>query len=298
MTTAIPDRFLNPQLAGGRIVSSMMSLRHLFRPIVLILVSITVACSPRGGGEAPAIPKSDAATVKGEPDYSTWNRLLKDYYSPAQGMKYGPLKARDEQALRELRAKLGSVDVASLTKPQQLAYWINLYNVNVVGVVVDRYPVDSIKELSTDPVTRTNVFRKPLVPFAGNVISLDDIENDKIRMVFADPRIHFAINCAAASCPPIRPEAFVGDHVDAQLDEQVRTFASGPLVRVERNGSKATMHTSSIMKWFADDFAAAGGGVTFLAKYLPAEKKRVLDEAGGKAELEYDDYSWKLNDWK
>lgn len=236
--------------------------------------------------------------MKGEPDYATWNLLLQDYYSPAQGMKYGALKARDEKTLRDLRTKLGSVDVGSLTKPQQLAYWINLYNVNVVGVVVDRYPIESIKELSTDPVKRTNVFGKPLVPFAGKAISLDDIENERIRKGFADPRIHFAINCAAASCPPIRSEAFVGDRVDAQLDEQVRTFVSGPIVRVDRTGGKTTIHTTSIMKWFADDFEAGGGRVAFLAKYLPADKKRVLDEGGGSAELEFDDYSWKLNDWK
>jgi len=210
-------------------------------------------------------------------------------------MDYGRLKAGDAAALQSLRESLGRVDVRSLPPKQQLAFWINLYNVNVVAIVVDRYPVASIRDISTDPIVRLNVFKKDSVPFGGSMISPATTENAKIRAAFRDPRIHFAINCAAKSCPPIRPEAFVGGHLDEQLDDQVRKFAAGPGLRIENRGGQTVVHTTKIMDWFASDFA--GGTIAFLRPYLPAEKARLLP-ASGKVTIESDDYDWSLNDWK
>src|SRR6266498_511738 len=189
-----------------------------------------------------------------EPDYSQWNTLLHRYYDPARGMDYGRLKERDAAALQSIRQTLGRVNVAALTRKQQLAYWINVYNVNVVATVVEAYPVKSIRDISTDPIVRLNVFRKPRVPFGGATLSLDDVENGKLRDAFHDPRIHFAINCAARSCPPLRAEAYVGERIDAQLDEQARKFLAG--ARVDRDG----LHVSKIFDWFSRDFDAWGGG--------------------------------------
>jgi len=140
-----------------------------------------------------------------EPDYRLWQELLSKHYDPAKGMNYKGLKA-DKAALDRLRQQMAAVDAASLSKPEQLAYWINLYNISTVNVVAEKYPVESIRDISTDPVVRLNVFKKPHVKVKGGTMSLNDVENDKIRAGFKDPRIHFAINCAAESCPPIRPE--------------------------------------------------------------------------------------------
>lgn len=235
-----------------------------------------------------------------EPDYKEWNRLLTTYYNPAKGMDYKGLKARDAKALQAVRQQLGAVNVASLNPKQQLAYWINVYNANVVGAVVEGYPVDSIRDLSTDPIIRLNVFKKERVPSGGALLSLDDVEHKKIREAFRDPRIHFAINCAAKSCPPIRPEAFTGARVDAQLDDQARRFLNGPHgVRLQRDGDELDVHLTKIMDWFGDDFDKWGGGkAAFLRKYLPADKQRLLDSARGKLDFEFDDYDWALNDWK
>ena len=123
-----------------------------------------------------------------EPDYSSWNRILAAHYDPARGMDYKALKAKDAAALQALRQQLGKVNVASLNPKQQLAYWINVYNVNVVATVVEGYPVDSIRDLSTDPIIRFNVFKKDRVPFGGALLSLDDVEHKKIREGFHDPR--------------------------------------------------------------------------------------------------------------
>ncbi len=233
-----------------------------------------------------------------EPDYAEWNRLLAGYYDPAKGMDYRGLKARELPALDRLRQSLAKVDPAALDRKEQLAFWLNLYNVNVVTRVVEGYPTASIRDLSTDPVIRLNVFSKETVPFGGGKVSLNWIENDKVREGFKDPRIHFALNCAAKSCPPLRGEAYVGARVDQQLDDQVRKFFSGSALRVENDGGDHVLHVSKIFDWFEKDFVKWGGGVVpFVRKHLPPEKARLLPP-NVKVEVEHDDYDWSLNDWK
>lgn len=235
-----------------------------------------------------------------EPDYSVWGSLLSRYYDPAKGMDYKALKAREQGTLNGLRQRMAQVNVGSLTRPEQLAYWINLYNISVVAIVTGKYPVASIRDISTDPVIRLNVFKKDYVPFGGGSMSLNDIENEKIRDGFKDPRIHFAINCAAVSCPPIRPEPFTGAQLGAQLDDQTRRFLNGPNgARFKMKGDSLTIHTTKIMDWFGEDFDKWGGGrVAFIRKFVTADKQKTIDQAGGKARLDYDGYDWALNDWK
>ncbi|HVS00733.1 MAG TPA: DUF547 domain-containing protein [Thermoanaerobaculia bacterium] len=231
------------------------------------------------------------------PDYSTWQSLLSKYYDPAKGMNYKALKANDGKTLDALRRQMAQVDVGSLSKPDQLAYWINLYNISVVDTVVDGYPVESIRDLSTDPIVRLNVFKKATIDTRQGKVSLDTIENEKIRTGFKDPRIHFAINCAAESCPPIRPEPYAGARIDQQLDDQARKFLNGPHgVRLEQDGDELVVHTTKVMDWFADDFKNWGGGhKAFLRKYVTPDKQKRIDAAKD-VKIRYDDYSWKLND--
>jgi len=230
-----------------------------------------------------------AASAQTEPDYSAWTHVLKSYYDPAHGMDYAALKAHDLATVQNIRMQLARVKPATLNKKQQLAYWINVYNVNTIATILENYPVASIRDISTDPIIRLNVFKKERVPADGTILSLDAIENQKIREAFHDPRIHFAINCAAKSCPPIRTEAYDGAHVDAQLDDQVRRFVNAN-VRVTHDGDKSVVHTTKIMDWFSKDFDEwAGGKLAFLRRYMKID---------GNPDFEYDDYDWALNDWR
>ena len=244
---------------------------------------------------ALAAPAARAAAAP--PDYRLWGELLARHYDPARGMDYRALKARDGAALQTLRRQLAEVDPEALSGPDQLAYWINLYNVSIVALVVDRYPIESIRDLSTDPIVRLNVFKKPHVRVKGGTLSLDEVEHERIRARFRDPRIHFAVNCAAESCPPIRIEPYVGARVDEQLDDQTRRFLAGPRgARLEERDGRVTVRVSKVMDWFAEDFERwAGGRVAFLREHLPPEQSRRL-AAARDVELEFDDYSWKLND--
>jgi hypothetical protein len=234
-----------------------------------------------------------------EPDYAyeSWTHVLQTYYDPVHGMDYGHLKTHDAKALETLKQALGKANVAGLTRKQQLAYWINVYNVNSVSTIVESYPVESIRDISTDPIRRLNVFSKERAPSGGALLSLDDIENGKIRELFHDPRIHFAINCAAKSCPAIRTEAYVGDRVDAQLDDQVRRFLAG--IRYGKKGDTLVLHVTKILDWFSKDFEEWGGGrVAFIRRFVAPDKQKLIDAAHGSVELEFDDYDWALNDWK
>ncbi|HZF07990.1 MAG TPA: DUF547 domain-containing protein [Thermoanaerobaculia bacterium] len=267
----------------------------------ILLPALALAVGLGGSTVRAATAPAPAPASAGAPDYATWGELLSKYYDPAKGMNYRDLKAKDGKTLESVRQSLGQVDPRSLGKKDQLAYWINVYNVNTVATIVESYPVASIRDLSTDPIVRLNVFKKDRVPTKGGAISLNDVENDRIRAGFHDPRIHFAINCAAQSCPPIRPEPYAGAKLDEQLDDQARKFLAGPHgVRLEKDGDRLVAHVTKILDWFGEDFDKwAGGKVAFLRKYLPEDKAKQLATAGGNGgnvKFEYDDYSWKLND--
>jgi Protein of unknown function, DUF547 len=256
------------------------------RPLAKILLPLLLLAGP-----------AVLAAAAPPPDYKPWQDLLSKHYDPARGMNYKALKA-DKASLDRLRRHMAQVDANGLAPKDRLAYWINLYNISVVGIVVDHYPVDSIRDISTDPIIRLNVFKKDSVATKAGKISLDTIENEKIRQAFKDPRIHFAINCAAKSCPPIRPEPFVGARIDQQLDDQVRKFLSNTHnIRFEKNERGVLVHVTKIMDWFKDDFENWGGGrIAFLHKYLGPERQKIIDPAKGNVTLEFNDYSWDLND--
>ena len=261
-------------------------MRSLARTLsVAILVSVSSAASPPARAAEP-------------PDYKLWTEILTKHYNPAKGMDYKALQANDKAKLDALRQQMARVDVQWLSRKDQLAYWINLYNVSVVAIVVDNYPVESIRDISTDPIIRLNVFKKKSVNIKGGTLSLDAIENKKIRDVFKDARIHFAINCAAESCPPIRPEPYVGARIDQQLDDQTRKFLNGPHgVKLERSGGKLTITTTKIMDWFKGDFERyQGGRRAFIHHYASPDKQKQIEAVGNQIELEFHEYSWKLND--
>ena len=261
-------------------------------------IGISLTCLLAAGLLAAGPGFSTTAQAAEPPDYSAWQGLLGKYYDPAKGMSYKALKQNDKATLDQLRQKLATVDVDSLSRSDQLAYWINLYNISTLAVVVDSYPVDSIRDISTDPIVRLNVFKKPSVKTKAGTMSLNDVENTRIREGFKDPRIHFAINCAAKSCPPIRTEPYVGARLSEQLDDQARRFLTGPHgVKIEKDGDGIDLHVTKILDWFKDDFDKWGGGrVAFIRKYLPADKQKQIDVAKGRVDLDFDDYDWDLND--
>ncbi|MBI2424106.1 MAG: DUF547 domain-containing protein [Candidatus Hydrogenedentes bacterium] len=204
-------------------------------------------------------------------------------------VSYAALKAAPE----DLNAYLGSLsavpkaDYDGWTKDRQLAFLMNAYNAFTLKLIVENYPLASIRDLS-------GPWSREFVPLLGATISLDTIEHEMIRKPFNEPRIHFALVCAAKSCPPLRSEAYVAERLDAQLTEQAKTF----LAQTEKNKldlAKKTLYLSPIFKWYKEDFVKQASGLAvFCAPFLPEAPPATLDVASLK--VRYTDYDWSLNE--
>jgi len=200
--------------------------------------------------------------------------------------------ARDGQ--RELDAYLTmlsgacAADYERWTKDERLAFWINVYNAFTVRLILDHYPIASIRKIGWLPGA---AFRTRFIPMPGlknDAISLDDVEHGTLRRAFREPRIHFALVCAAKSCPPLRGEAYRGADLDRQLNDQARQFLGDPAKnRLDVQGRVA--HLSAIFEWFREDFESAGSTLT---SYVGRYSGRNLDGY----EVRFLDYDWRLNE--
>src|SRR5262245_57007156 len=206
---------------------------------------------------------------------------------------YAALKANPRE-LNDYLDQLASVPEASFdqwTQPQKLAFQINLYNATTLRLILNHYPVKSIKKIGS---LFSGPWDKPVVRLFGRSLSLDALEHERLRVQFDEPRIHFALVCAARSCPPLRAEAYTGAKLEQQLEELGRLF-----LRMEQKNSvdlkTRTLHLSPIFKWFAEDFQRRSGSVQkFVAPYFPDELRRELQK--GDFRIKYTDYDWSLND--
>lgn len=204
--------------------------------------------------------------------------LLRKYVRTNGMVDYKGLKAR-KTALDAYCKYLGEhMPDDSWTKWDQMAYWINAYNAFTLQLIVDHYPISSITKL--DKGKAWDVKR---IPLGRKKFSLNQIENEKLRAQFKDPRIHFAINCAAKSCPPLLNKAYVSDNLDATLDARTKSFINNKSFNILLN-NKATV--SKIFDWYAADF---GDLKTFLNQYS-------VSQVGHTASIVFQEYNWDLNE--
>jgi hypothetical protein len=175
-------------------------------------------------------------------------------------------------------------------RDQQMAFLINLYNAATLKLVVDHYPLKSIKDIAA---SSGGPWKQPVVRLFGKARSLDYLENNILRPDYKDPRIHFAINCASIGCPPLRNEAFQATKLSTQLDEQTRLFLKDSSKnRIDLKNK--TLHLSPIFDWFKGDFVGKSGSVEkFIAPYFDAADRAAIAKGG--FTIKNSDYSWNLN---
>ncbi len=176
------------------------------------------------------------------------------------------------------------------TSGDKLAYWINVYNAFTIDLILEYYPVASIKDIGSSiqvPFVNTPWDLK-LIEIDGEKYDLNNVEHNILRKVFDEPRIHFAINCASLSCPKLRREAYKGELIDRQLQEQAMDFMNDPF-RNEVTSQSAEL--SKLFKWWQADFTRHGT----LREYINRFALEPLDEGG---EIDYKEYDWSLNDTK
>jgi hypothetical protein len=237
-------------------------------------------------------------------DHGAWDALLKACVVATDdgGSTQADYRCFGEQraALRAYLDALAAVAPANFHRwsdAQRLAFLINAYNAWTVELILTRYPaLDSIRDLGS--VLRSP-WKRRFIPLLNATLSLDDIEHGMIRADFAEPRIHFAVNCASIGCPALRAEAYGGERLDAQLEAQTRQFLGDR----SRNRLRAgRLEISSLFKWYGDDFRDAGAGRAprgFLARYGDALGLDAATSAAlrsGELPLVFLDYDWRLND--
>lgn len=213
-----------------------------------------------------------------DPQHAAWTALLQRHVHAGE-VDY-PRLAQNRAGLDGYLWQLESVGRAEFDafgREDQLAFRINAYNAYAIRMVLDHYPIDSIRSIGLLP---GSAFRSRFIPLFGESLSLNDLE-DALRAA-GDPRIHFAIVCASRSCPELRAEAYRGADLDRQLDDAARAFLRD---RRKNRLEGETLRLSSIFKWYRDDFARAAGS---LEAYLARHGLRA-------ARIEFLDYDWSLN---
>jgi len=226
----------------------------------------------------------------GKPDHLKWTELLRKYVDTKGFVNYKGL-VQDKSKLNDYTEDLSAnPPQENWSENEKLAYWINAYNAFTVKLIVDNYPLESIKDLNPTIAipTVSTIWTKKWFQIGGEDFSLDRIEHKILRKEFEEPRIHFAVNCASFSCPPLRNEAFVAEKVDQQLDEQAKIFIND---EVRNKITKSKIEISQIFSWFKGDFTNGQTLIEFLNRY-----SKVKIDSG--ADVDHMDYDWSLNETK
>jgi len=222
--------------------------------------------------------------VFAEVDYTLWAGVLNKYVDEQGRVDYAGLMTNR----RELDAFIGSlnrVDVSTLGEVDRMAFWINAYNALTVQLILDNYPVKSIR----------SIWRAWSIPhkIAQGQYTLSDIEH-KILRPLGDPRIHFAINCASIGCPQLLGKPFLPRQLNEQLTREAARFINDP-EKVRLDKERNVLYLSAIFKWFAEDFEkSAGSVVNFVKKYVKPEDRAFLEN--NKISIKTLKYDWGLND--
>jgi hypothetical protein len=246
----------------------------------IILNTFLIAVVVAAGG-AVATP----AASRTEVDHSLFSELLGNYVRDGK-VDYAGFQSEEAKLDRYLDA-LEKVDIKTLSRDEQFAFYTNAYNAWTIKLILSKYPkIKSIKSLG---VFNTGPWKQKVVHLKGEKVSLDNVEHDILRPQFNDPRVHFAINCAAKSCPPLRSEAFRGETLNQQLEDSTRSFINDPN-SYRLDGSD--LYVSRIFKWFSEDFS--DGALAFFKLYAEGELKEKLEKSGN-IQLKYLKYDWSLN---
>jgi len=224
---------------------------------------------------------------------AAYGKLLAKYVT-TRGVKYAAWRANgdDLKLISEVVMIYRNTETKELEPNERKALLINLYNAKILETVLLQNPSGSIRALSKW-LRPNEIFERPALVLDSKVTSLNGLEK-RMREEFRDPRIHFAINCASRSCPPIRVEPYAAERIEDQLDTATRAFLATPgAIELTTSRGETTMTVSSIFDWYADDFKAVGGTIAFIGMYGP---KDAAEAAGSrKTKLAFQPYDWALN---
>jgi hypothetical protein len=270
----------------------MQALVAVLLVVPMLLDGLARLGVPQVALEHPQWERSDPSSTR-TVEQAPWATFLDRYRSVGPDgvarLAYGSVTPQDRAGLDAHIAALSRVETARLAPPEQRAYWINLYNAATVAVVLDAYPIDSIRDIGG--LFSAGPWDRVVAEVEGRPLTLNQIEHGILRAVHPDPRIHYALNCAAVSCPNLAAEPWRAADLDARLEEAERAYVNDPRgVRLE--GDRLVL--SSIWVWFREDFAQDEAGV--LARLAPLAEGRAAAALEARTEADAHAYNWALND--
>lgn len=222
--------------------------------------------------------------------HATWDKLLKKHVK--NGLVNYKGFANDVKQLDSYLETLEKTVISSYNREQKLAFWINAYNAYTVKLILNHYPIKSIRKIS-------NPWGKPICKAAGRILSLDFIEHKILRKKFKEPRIHFAVVCASTGCPDLQSFAFQPGTLNDQLALAARKFFASPKhFYLKEDKNTIIIHISKIFSWFGKDFGKTSKERTaFMLPYLDESTEKKLKQAKS-LKFKYLSYDWNLNERK
>ncbi len=230
-------------------------------------------------------------------DHGAWDGILSKYaLENGRKFDYAGLK-KEEGLLTSYLESLARADLGSLRAPELEALFINAYNAYTVRTILDRvsetgdFEIESIRDVE-------DVFTREAHVVGGFRLSLDNIEHNILRPTFRDPRLHFAVNCASASCPPLPPDAFEGARLEEQLESATTSALRNPDYATIEDGA---LLLTKILEWYGTDFVnpeypgSAKSLAAFVSKYASEDVRRFLEERKHEVDVRFRDYDWRLN---
>jgi hypothetical protein len=229
-------------------------------------------------------------------DHAPWRDFLRRHLVKASDsinrVDYAGVSVEEKSALQNYLDALQRLPVSRMTRAQQRAYWINLYNAGTVRLILEHYPVQSILDIDISPGWFSNgPWDSKLYNIEGRPVSLNDIEHRILRPIWQDPRIHYALNCASLGCPNLLAEPFTAAEGEQLLDQAARAFVNHPRgVHID----DTDLVVSSIYHWFKVDFGGSDQGVIdHLRRFAEAGLAARL---GNIHKISGHQYDWSLND--
>ncbi len=221
---------------------------------------------------------TDVITDNTTPSHDSWNSLVKEFVQKNGNVDYKGFKRKEVELNKYLAYLAGFSPSPAWPINEKLAYYINLYNAGTVALILENYPVESIKDIK-------NPWGKERIKIGDETVSLGHIENRILRKM-NEPRIHFAINCASHSCPKLLNEAYTSDKMEEQLQEVTFNFVNDS----SKNKIKeSSLELSAIFKWYKSDFTEKRSLITYLQPYTNISIKE-------DAKISYLSYDWRLNE--
>jgi hypothetical protein len=262
-------------------------------------------------------PQSAFCADKGfDQDYRLYGSQLRKYVEGDSGMVHYARWQKDRKGLDAFLSSVAALDKISFEKfdrEQKLAFWLNVYNALAIKSVLDHYPVKaSVDYFPANSIRQFNDGWEVLsFNVMGSAITLYDIEHDRLRLGFREPRVHFAVASASVDSAPLSREPYRGRGLEQRLELAAHRFFERPSAYIF-SPEKNQVAVSKIFNWFTLDFAARAGFqkiafpppadadivLSYIALYLPAERRLALEKARQEGHLAFDylPYDWTLND--